>query len=382
METYDSIVIGAGQAGLSSAYHLKRLGVGPFLVLDANPGPGGAWQHRWDSLTMADVHGVSDLPDEALPEHEGRARANQVVPAYFADYEQRHGLPVERPVAVTAVEPVDDDPAGLLLVRTGEGADRLTRTVVNATGTWDSPFVPYYPGMDRFEGRQLHTVRWTGPDAFVGRRVVVVGGGASAVQILGELAPVAQTLWVTRREPVWRTSEFTLDAGRAAVALVEERVAQGLPPRSVVDVTGLILRPQEERARQLGAYERLPMFERVEPEGVRWADGTLERVDAIVWATGFRQSVEHLGPLGLRDPRGGIRLLAPFDRHTYTTAARDHRVNLVGYGPSASTIGANRAGRVAARATRRWLQEHPPAAPGPSGAGPGSVPTAGPAPGR
>ncbi|WP_131106085.1 NAD(P)-binding domain-containing protein [Ornithinimicrobium sufpigmenti] len=358
MQTYDSIVIGAGQAGLSTAYHLTRLGVDPFVVLDANETAGGAWQHRWDTLTMSDVHGVSDLPGEELPGHDERARANEVVPGYFADYEQRHGLPVERPVVVTAVEPVDDDPAGLLRVRAEDG-DRLTRTVVNATGTWDSPFVPSYPGMGEFEGRQLHTVQWTGPDDFAGQRVVVVGGGASAVQILGELAPVAETVWVTRREPVWRTSEFTLDAGRKAVALVEERVAQGLPPRSVVDVTGLILRPQEERARQLGAYERRPMFERVEPRGVRWADGTVEQVDAIVWATGFRQSVDHLGPLGLRSPHGGIQLLAPFDRHTYTTAALDHRVNLVGYGPSASTIGANRAGRVAARATQKWLAEHP-----------------------
>ena len=355
MQTYDSIVIGAGQAGLSTAYHLRRLGVSPFVVLDANEAAGGAWQHRWDTLTMSDVHGISDLPGEELPGHDEQARANEVVPAYFEDYERRHELPVDRPVAVTAVEPVDDDPAGLLRVRSDDG-DRLTRTIVNATGTWDSPFVPSYPGMGEFRGRQLHTVQWTGPDEFAGQRVVVVGGGASAVQILGELAPVADTIWVTRREPVWRTSEFTLDAGRAAVALVEERVAQGLPPRSVVDVTGLILRPQEERARQLGAYERRPMFERVEPDGVRWADGTVETVDAIVWATGFRQSVEHLGPLKLRSPHGGIQLLAPFDRHTYTTAALDHRVNLVGYGPSASTIGANRAGRAAAEELMQHLQ--------------------------
>ena len=98
------------------------------------------------------------------------------------------------------------------------------------------------------------------------------------------------------------------------------------------------------------------MFQRVEPDGVRWADGTVEQVDAIVWATGFRQSVEHLAPLGLRSPQGGIQLLAPFDRHTYTTAVLDHRVNLVGYGPSASTIGANRAGQSAARQLRRLLR--------------------------
>ena len=91
------VVIGAGQAGLSSAYHLVRRGLAPhrdFVVLDANDGPGGAWRHRWDSLTMADVHGVADLPGVPAPDHGSAAPANVTAPAYFADYEQRFmGIP-------------------------------------------------------------------------------------------------------------------------------------------------------------------------------------------------------------------------------------------------------------------------------------------------
>jgi cation diffusion facilitator CzcD-associated flavoprotein CzcO len=184
---------------------------------------------------------------------------------------------------------------------------------------------------------------------------VVVGGGASAVQILGELAPIASTLWVTRRPPVWRTGDFGPEDGRAAVALVEERVRQGLPPQSVVSVTGLQLRPQEQRAADLGAYRRQPMFASIEPAGVRWADGRFEPADVIIWATGFRPSVGHLAPLRLREETGGIRLIARLDQHTPTTAARDERIQFVGYGPSASTIGANRAGRVAALAALRTV---------------------------
>ena len=97
-------------------------------------------------------------------------------------------------------------------------------TIVNATGTWTRPFVPHYPGMETFAGEQLHTVDYPGAEHFVGKRVLVVGGGASAVQFLGELAPVTETLWVTRRPPVWRTGEFDREAGHEAVALVEERV--------------------------------------------------------------------------------------------------------------------------------------------------------------
>lgn len=348
VSTLESVVIGAGQAGLSASYHLQRLGIA-HVVLDANPRPGGAWQHRWDALTMRDVHRVAELPGDAAPVHDD-ARANLAVPQTFAAYERRHGLPVIRPVRVDDVA----DDHGILVVRAGERSWR-TRTLINATGTWTQPFVPHYPGMETFVGEQLHTVDYPGPEHFRGKRVLVVGGGASAVQFLGALAPITDTVWVTRKPPVWRTDDFTPEAGAAAVALVEQRVAEGLPPESVVSVTGLMLCPQEREAERLGAYAaRRPMFSSIEPDGIRWADGAFEHVDVILWATGFRPAIAHLAPLQLRSPRGGIQL----DRGGRgTTAVADPRIQLVGYGPSASTIRANRAGRTAASGVRRHLAQ-------------------------
>lgn len=342
-----SMVVGAGQAGLSAAYHLARLGLRPyldFLVLDGNARPGGAWQHRWESLTMADVHGVAALPGLAVPAASDRAPARTVVADYFADYEARYSLPVLRPARVLAVE---DAGGGLLRVRTAERS-WLTHSVVSATGTWERPFLPYYPGASSFAGRQLHTHDYSGPEELAGQHVVVVGAGASAVQLLAEISAVATTTWVTRRPPVWRSSPFTESEGRAAVARVEERVRRGLPPESVVSVTGLVLREQEEPARLRGVYRPEPVFDSITPSGVAWADGREQRADAIVWATGFRPDVAHLAPLHLRSAAGGIQLDG-------TTAVRDPRVQLVGYGPSASTIGANRAGRVAATRVQRLL---------------------------
>nr|WP_231980126.1 NAD(P)-binding domain-containing protein [Tessaracoccus coleopterorum] len=323
---------------------MQRLGI-DFVVLDANEHPGGAWQHRWDSLTMRDVHGVADLPGMPVPDLDPTARANETVPAYFASYEAHFHLPVERPVTVTSVTPEGPSPDALLTVDTSDGR-WSTRAIVNATGTWDTPFLPYYPGARDFTDPQFHTASYPGPEFFRGKRLVVVGGGASAVQFIGELAGIASGIvWVTRREPVWRTGDFDPEAGREAVAMVEDRVRRGLPPRSVVSVTGLALRPQERRAAEMGIYEaRRPMFDHVEADGVRWADDSFERADAIVWATGFRASIGHLTPLRLRGVSGGIQLEAPRDPHTYTTAARDGRIHFVGYGPSASTIGATRAG--------------------------------------
>ncbi|MEV5946305.1 NAD(P)-binding domain-containing protein [Streptomyces sp. NPDC051993] len=345
----DVVVIGAGQAGLSGAYHLRRSGLvadRDFVVLDHAPRPGGAWQFRWPSLTYGKVHGMHALPGMELTGAAADRPSSEVIGSYFAAYEDAFELRVRRPVDVSAVR---EGEGGRLLVETSRGG-YATRALINATGTWDRPFWPRYPGQETFGGRQLHTANYPGPAEFAGLRVVVVGGGASGTQHLMEIADVAaETTWVTRRPPVFRAGPFDEEAGREAVAMVEQRVRLGLPPRSVVSVTGLPLNDAVRAARAKGVLDRLPMFDRITPDGVAWDDGRTIEADVIIWATGFRPVIDHLAPLRLREPGGGIRLEG-------TRAVRDERVHLVGYGPSASTIGANRAGRAAARDIRQLLE--------------------------
>ncbi len=348
----DVVVIGAGQAGLSAAYHLRRSGLEPdrdFVVLDHAPRPGGAWQFRWPSLTYGRVHGMHALPGMELTGADDRRPSSDVIGEYFTTYEDRFDLRVHRPVEVSAVR---EGERGRLRVETSEGT-YATRALINATGTWDRPFWPRYQGQETFRGRQLHTANYPGPEEFAGRRVVVVGGGASGTQHLMEIAEVAaETTWVTRREPVFREGPFGEREGRAAVAMVEERVRRGLPPQSVVSVTGLPLTDAIRGARERGVLDRNPMFDRITPTGVAWADGRTVDADVILWATGFRAAIDHLAPLRLREQGGGIRVEG-------TRAVRDERVHLVGYGPSASTIGANRAGRAAVTEIRRLLDLEP-----------------------
>lgn len=349
------VVIGAGQAGLAGAYHLRRSGFEPdrdFVVLDHSPAPGGAWQFRWPSLTYGKVHGMHALPGMELTDADPARPSAEVIGAYFDRYERTFGLRVRRPVDVRAVR---EGPGGRLLVETSDGV-WSARALINATGTWDRPFWPRYPGQETFRGRQLHTAQYPGPEEFAGQRVVVVGGGASGTQHLLEIAShAAATTWVTRRPPVFREGPFDEGAGRAAVALVEERVRQGLPPRSVVSVTGLPLNDAIRQGIEDGVLDRQPMFDRISPTGVAWNDGRHADADVILWATGFRAAIDHLAPLRLRSPGGGIRMEG-------THAAADPRIHLVGYGPSASTIGANRAGRAAVRDIRRLLEREPAAA--------------------
>jgi cation diffusion facilitator CzcD-associated flavoprotein CzcO len=100
----DIVVIGAGQAGVSSAYHLKRRGLVPgrsFIVLDQSPQPGGAWQYRWPSLTLNTVNRIPGRSwmrfSEAIDTDATEVEARVAVPQYYAAYEQAFDLSVYRP---------------------------------------------------------------------------------------------------------------------------------------------------------------------------------------------------------------------------------------------------------------------------------------------
>ncbi|SIR74456.1 NAD(P)-binding domain-containing protein [Williamsia sterculiae] len=350
----DVLVIGAGQAGLSAAYFLQRFGFADrFRIVDHAPSPGGAWQFRWPSLTLAAANHVHDLPGFGLIEALGvdcdEFPASTAVADYFRRYEMRFGIDVERAVDITAVRRIDDDTSDGFVATRADGSTITSRTIVNATGTWDRPFIPFVPGAGTFTGRQLHTHDYRGPEHFRGQRVLVVGAGISAVQLLIEIARRAEgatTFWCSRTRPRFSEKPFTPVQGRAAVARVDERVRAGLPPGSVVSVTGLPVTSSITEARRAGILDWRPMFDAIAPDGVRWDDDTPNlAVDVILWCTGFRYSLDHLAPLHLRGPGGGIVMTG----RLATTVAADPRIQLLGYGPSASTIGANRAGREAAR---------------------------------
>jgi cation diffusion facilitator CzcD-associated flavoprotein CzcO len=341
------VIVGAGQAGLAVAYYLRRFELTPgvdFILYDRGPATGGAWQHRWDALKLGSAHHVNDLPgmaelgisfetaDRSLP-------AKDIVAGYYRRFEEHFGLQVQRPVTVTSVF----DRGAELMVQHTRG-ETATRVVVNATGTWGAPFVPYYPGMNTFSGRHVHTSSYLSAEEFAGRSVVVVGGGTSAIGFILELEHVAsQVTWATRRPVEFKDeSELTIEGGVAAVAAQDAAARAGKALPSIVSGTGVPRTRRIAAGVNRGILVERPMFSAIEENGVRWDDGSFTRADAIIWATGFRPELRHLSPLKLREKAGGLTVESG-------ASWQDPRVFLAGYGPQASTIGANRAGRVIAR---------------------------------
>ncbi|UDF14505.1 NAD(P)/FAD-dependent oxidoreductase [Antiquaquibacter oligotrophicus] len=346
------VVIGAGQAGLSVGYYLRRLGLDPgndFVVLDRGPGTGGAWQFRWEALRIGSAHKINDLPgmDElglSFETADRHAPAKDVVAEYYRQYEQHYGLQVVRPADVTSVENWGTDLEVHFTLDGDDPKEVTTRTLVNATGTWGAPFIPWYPGLKSFEGRHVHTNDYRTAEEFAGKSVIVVGGGTSAIGFLLELEGVAADLtWVSRR-PIdfLEDGGLNLEARIEAVQKQDEAARAGRALPSIVSGTGVPRTRRIQAGIERGVLIPRPVFESIEPHGVRWADGAFKYADAIIWSTGFRPELRHLAPLKLREKEGGVVV-------AQGASWKDPRVFFAGYGPQASTIGANRAGRMIAR---------------------------------
>jgi putative flavoprotein involved in K+ transport len=285
------------------------------------------------------------MPHQAGEEYPDAA---QVV-SYLREYENRHELPVHRPVGVQGVRR-----GGAFLRVERDSGTWSACAVTSATGTWWRPFLPAVPGRADFGGQHLHTVEYRRPQDFAGRRVIVVGGGNSGAQIAADLAYDTELTWVAKRPP--RLPADDIDGRVLFDAATARRRAfdEGRADTGGVAFLGDIVAVEPVReARDRSLLKASPMFTRLVPGGVEWADGTRAEVDGIIWCTGFRPALSHLAPLQLRGRRGPIVTAG-------TWAVDEPRLHLLGYGDwtgpaSAPLIGVGRPAREAAREIGRLL---------------------------
>ena len=294
------VVVGAGQSGLAATRALQAHGISP-VVLEAGPEPAGSWPHYYDSLTLFSPARYSAMPGLGFPGEPDHYPHRDEVARYLRRYAASLGADIRTHTPVTAVEAHGQ---GGFLVHTATGQSFHAAGVVAATGSFGNPYVPTLPGQDRFTGRLLHVTHYRSPHQHAGERVVVVGAGNSAVQVGYELAQVA-TVTLATRHPVtfhpqhrdgrdlhhWLvTSGFDL--------LPPEWLSHYLGDRWVVD-TGKYRHALESKQ-----LDRRPMFTGFGTDDVVWPDGTRERVDTVVFATGYRPDLGYLSPLGALDTEG------------------------------------------------------------------------------
>lgn len=344
---FDIIVIGGGQSGLAAGYYLRRANLS-FTILDMEAKPGGSWQHHWESLRLFSPAQWSSLPGVLMSGGPDYYPTRDEAIEYIKKYEAKYNLPVERPVEVINVTQEDRH----FTLETSKGV-YFSRAIVSATGSFRNPYIPRFAGMELFKGKIIHSSQYQSPKEFSGMRVAIVGEGNSGAQILAEVSHVAETLWITKQEPTFLPDHVD---GRylfdAATKMYEAKVqGKDYKPPSLGDI---VMVPPVKNARARGVLEtsRRP-FEKFVPHGLVWSDGHEEKVEAVIFCTGFKASLNHLSSLHIINSNGIIK--------TKETKATDlEGVWMVGYGnwtgfASATLIGVGRSARQTVEEIKAYL---------------------------
>ncbi|MEJ8281958.1 flavin-containing monooxygenase [Pseudonocardia spirodelae] len=198
----DAVVIGAGVSGMLAAIKLAEAGIA-HVVLEKNDDVGGGWYEN--TYPGAGVDTPSQLYSYSFHPRDWSTHFGKrdEVQAYLRDVADTHGLRDRIRFGTEVVGADWDDERGTWTTRTADGAAFTSRILVSATGALNRPRVPDIPGLDTFAGPAFHTARWPADLDLDGRRVAVVGAGASAMQVVPAIAGRARELTVFQRSPQW-----------------------------------------------------------------------------------------------------------------------------------------------------------------------------------
>jgi cation diffusion facilitator CzcD-associated flavoprotein CzcO len=320
-----AVVIGAGPAGLAVAAELGRRGVRA-TVLEQASAVASSWRGRYDRLRLNSSRWFSNLPGQRLPREAGAFPSRDQMVGYLEGYARGAGLDVR---LNTRAERIDREQDGWV-VRTSTG-DVAADHVIVASGYAHTPFIPDWPGRDRFGGELLHAAAYRNPEAFRDRDVLVVGPGCSGMEIAYDLIDSARRVRLAVRTPpniLIRSPVGPLFA-RALLKLGPRRADRVMPlirRIEVGDLTEYGLPAPEEgifaRLERLGVapaivdkevieaikerrIEIVAGVESLDESGVTLGDGSRIEPDAVIAATGYRCALEPVvGHLGVLDERG------------------------------------------------------------------------------
>jgi putative flavoprotein involved in K+ transport len=294
------LVVGAGQAGLSMAWHLARRGV-RYLLIDAAPEVGHSWRSRWDSLRMFSSAHYDGLPGEDFPAAPDSYPGKDQVADYLADYAYRHNVPILIDTRVTRLVP----DAGGFTAHTTRGTLHARRVVV-ATGAFHVPRVPSIDGS--FAVPALHSSEYRRPTDLLAGRVLVVGGANSGLQLAEELVRGREVVLASGSTPPsvpqrllgqdlfwWLTRLGLMDKGP------NSRLAKRMRAR------GDLVVGTSRKALCKGGVDFRPRLVAASGRTATFADGSSVQVDSVVWATGYRPDYSWIDAPSLTDSGGTPR---------------------------------------------------------------------------
>ncbi len=331
-------IIGAGFAGLGMAMRLQQAGIRDLLILERGDGVGGTWRDNIYPGAACDIPShLYSYSFELNPEWDHVYGRQPEIQAYLERCTDRHRLRDRIRFGAEVVSAIFHEDTARWHVHTANGLHVIARFVVHAVGALKDPRYPDLPGLDSFDGIAMHSARWDREADLQGKRVGVIGTGASAIQAVPELAEVADAVTVFQRTPAWvrpradrpyrglekalfrrlptamrlhRWMIYSMLEARFPLVFGHDtgvgRVVEWLAKR---EIRATIDDPQlAERLipnYRLGCKRILissdwypalarddvdvcsTAIERVLPHGVRLTDGTDVQLDALVYCTGF-----------------------------------------------------------------------------------------------
>ncbi|MEU0545357.1 NAD(P)-binding domain-containing protein [Nocardia sp. NPDC005978] len=201
---YDVVIVGAGFAGLCAAIMLRRKNMHNFVILEKAGEVGGTWRENTYPDAACDVPSLMYSFSFAPNPRWTRGYATQPeILEYLRSVADRFDLRRDIRFGAEVVAETFDENSDTWTVTTADGVERTARAVIDGTGPLHIPNVPAIPGADAFAGSIFHSARWDHTADPTGRRVAVIGTGASAVQFTPHLAARAEHLTVFQRTPSW-----------------------------------------------------------------------------------------------------------------------------------------------------------------------------------
>ncbi len=339
---FDAVIVGAGFAGIGAAIQLKRSGIDNFVIVDREDDLGGTWYvNHYPGLAVDVPTTTYSYFFEPNPNWSRLFSTGREIKQYADDVADKYD--VRRHIRFSTV--VDgarwDEDAEVWQVTVNGGEVITGRYLITATGFLSQPKIPDIPGIDNFSGRVIHTTDWDDAYDPAGRRIAVIGTGATAVQLIPELAKTAAALTVYQRTPIWVVPKIDLRFGprtkklfarvpatqrvlrwltdsiyewMVTIGVVHYRTFRGRGNISAADLSKLhrflTVRDKELRRRLTPDYDfgcKRPTFsngyyraftrpnvhlqdigiDHVQSDGIVARDGTKNDIDTLVLATGF-----------------------------------------------------------------------------------------------